>query len=77
MAGPSTALRSVGMTPLFGCWSLLRGIREGPGAHGRSLHCATLDRDDTSVWVLEFVMGNSGGPWGARQVPPLRYARSG
>ena len=39
-AGPST---SVGMTDLFEYWGFLWRIREGRGAHCRSLHFATPD----------------------------------
>jgi hypothetical protein len=31
------------MTILFGCWGLIRGIREDRWAHCRSLHSATPD----------------------------------
>jgi hypothetical protein len=34
-------------------------------------------RDDNSVWVLRFDTENSGGPRGALQIPPLRYASVG
>jgi hypothetical protein len=34
-------------------------------------------RDDTSVWALRFERENSGGPRGALQIPPLRYAPVG
>ena len=34
-------------------------------------------RDDTSVWVLRFETENSGGPKGALQIPPLRFAPVG
>ena len=41
---------------------------------GQQVHCG---RDDKSVWGLGFLTENSGGPRGALQIPPLRYAPVG
>ncbi len=78
LGGPRGALQipplryaSVGMTKgrrRFHSDSMLRMM------NSRSLH---YGRDDTSVLGLGFVMENLGGPRGALQIPPLRYASVG
>jgi hypothetical protein len=45
--------------------------------NSRSLHCASLRRDDNFVWALRFERENSGGTRGALQIPPLRFAPVG
>jgi hypothetical protein len=63
----------VGMTILFRNRTTRWPSREsgGPSASLR------YGRDDNSAWMLGFGTENSGGPRGALQIPPLRYASVG
>jgi LPS sulfotransferase NodH len=76
-AGPSTAL------PRISCgiwWRLMHFMRPSlrKGAHVNLSSAPWQEirirsgRDDTSVWGLRFVMGDSAGPRGALQIPRLR-----